>query len=112
MFRPSTYPNSARPLRKAVILGTELPGDLPLTNPTTGIAGCCARAPTGHAAAAPPSSVRNSRRLMPIMGFDPSRALPGVRHDSSNRAALARGLPHLEPAVEGPPGLLAGPELF
>ena len=29
-------------------------------------------------AAAPPSSVMNSRRLMPIMEFDPSRALPGV----------------------------------
>ncbi len=60
-------------------------------------AGCCARATIGQAAA-PPSSVMNSRRLMPIMGFDPSRELPGVRHDSSNRAALARGLPHLEPA--------------
>ena len=29
----------------------------------SGIAGCCARATTGHAAAAPPSSVMNSRRL-------------------------------------------------
>ena len=28
-----------------------------------GIAGCCARAASGHAAAAPPSSVMNSRRL-------------------------------------------------
>jgi hypothetical protein len=33
-------------------------------NPTTGIAGCCARAASGHAAAAPPSSVMNSRRPM------------------------------------------------
>ena len=31
-------------------------------NPITGIAGCCARAAIGHAAAAPPSSVMNSRR--------------------------------------------------
>ena len=31
-------------------------------NPITGIAGCCARAASGHAAAAPPSSVMNSRR--------------------------------------------------
>ena len=30
-------------------------------NPITGIAGCCARAASGHAAAAPPSSVMNSR---------------------------------------------------
>jgi hypothetical protein len=31
--------------------------------PITGIAGCCARAASGHATAAPPSSVMNSRRL-------------------------------------------------
>jgi hypothetical protein len=36
---------------------------------TTGIAGCCARAASGHAAAALPSSVMNSRRLMVNMGF-------------------------------------------
>src|SRR3954471_15797682 len=72
-------------------------GEVLPRNPTTGIADCCARTVSGHAAA-PPSSVMNSRRLMPIMGFDLSRALPGGRHDSSNRAGLARGLPHLEPA--------------
>jgi len=32
-------------------------------NPITGIADCCARAASGHAAA-PPSSVMNARRLM------------------------------------------------
>jgi hypothetical protein len=32
-------------------------------NPITGIADCCARAVGGHAAAAPPSSVMNSRRF-------------------------------------------------
>src|SRR5262249_6747755 len=31
--------------------------------PITGIAGCCARAASGHAAAAPPSSVMNVRRF-------------------------------------------------
>jgi hypothetical protein len=35
-----------------------------MRNPTTGIAGCCAPAADGHAAAAPPSSVMNSRRPM------------------------------------------------
>src|SRR5215472_4981182 len=30
----------------------------------TGIAGCCARAASGHVAAAPPSSVMNSRRAI------------------------------------------------
>jgi hypothetical protein len=34
----------------------------------TGIADCCARAASGHAAAAPPSRVMNSRRLMSGMG--------------------------------------------
>ena len=38
-------------------------GDAPLRNPITGIAGCCARAASGHAAA-PPSSVMNSRRFI------------------------------------------------
>ncbi len=35
-----------------------------LIKPITGTAGCCARAACGHAAAAPPSSVMNSRRLI------------------------------------------------
>src|SRR5262245_12911373 len=35
-----------------------------LRNPITGIAGCCARAASGHAAAVPPSSVMNVRRLI------------------------------------------------
>jgi hypothetical protein len=38
-------------------------GDLESRYPITGIVGCCARAASGHAAA-PPSSVMNSRRLM------------------------------------------------
>jgi hypothetical protein len=36
-------------------------GDVPPRNPITGIADCCARAATGHTAAAPPSSVMNLR---------------------------------------------------
>ena len=35
-----------------------------ITKPITGIAGCCARAASGHAAAAPPSRVMNSRRFI------------------------------------------------
>ena len=38
--------------------------DAGMRNPITGIAGCCARAESGHAAAAPPSSDMNSRRLL------------------------------------------------
>ena len=33
----------------------------------TGIAGCCARAASGHAAPAPPSMVMNSRRRMALL---------------------------------------------
>src|SRR5947199_2843983 len=33
-------------------------------NPTTGVADCCARAASGHAAAAQPSSAMNARRFM------------------------------------------------
>jgi hypothetical protein len=39
------------------------PDDLLSRKPITGITGCCARAASGHAAAAPPSSVMNLRRL-------------------------------------------------
>ena len=35
-----------------------------LRNPITGSAGCCARAASGQAAAAPPNSAMNSRRLI------------------------------------------------
>ena len=41
----------------------DCPGALVLRKPITGIAGCCARAASGHAAA-PPRSVMNSRRLI------------------------------------------------
>jgi hypothetical protein len=37
----------------------------PFMNPTTGIAVCCARAASGHAAAALPSSMMNSRMGAP-----------------------------------------------
>jgi hypothetical protein len=40
------------------------PGEEPLSNPITGIAGCCARAASGQAAAATLTSVMNSRRLV------------------------------------------------
>jgi phosphonate transport system substrate-binding protein len=44
-FRPSTYPVSLRPWRNAATKGAHGSGDALLRNPTTGIAGCCARAP-------------------------------------------------------------------
>ena len=54
-FRPDR--GGTRPRRCARL------GRPPLRKPITGIAGCCARAASGHAAA-PPSSVMNSRRFM------------------------------------------------
>src|SRR5213079_3672795 len=60
------------------------PADALLRNPITGVAGCCARAASGHAATAPPSSVMNSRRLLSSTGLSLrfGRAAPGaeVRH--------------------------------
>jgi len=46
--------------------------DTPCSTPITGMAGCCARAATGHAAA-PPSATSNSRRPM-VTVIRPSRA--------------------------------------
>src|SRR5262249_35040335 len=40
------------------------PGDPVTRNPPPGIAGCCARAASGHATAAPPSRAKNFRRRM------------------------------------------------
>ena len=60
----------------------------------TGIAGCCARAVSGHAAAAPPSSDMNSRRLLSNIGL-PAPWVPqalGPRF----RQVLAAGLNHSE----------------
>ncbi len=64
MFWPSTYPTSFRPCRKAAMMCAYDWGTAALRNPITGIAGRCARAASGHAAATPPSSsVMNSRRF-------------------------------------------------
>src|SRR6516165_8990455 len=52
--------------------------------PTTGIAGCCARAASGHAAAAPPSAASNSRRPM-VTVIRPCRARC-VGNDTTPRA--------------------------
>src|SRR5262249_27809877 len=67
MFSPSTKPASLRPWRNARSASANGSADWALRNPTTGITSCCARAASGHAAA-PPSSVMNSRRLRARMG--------------------------------------------
>src|SRR5947208_865252 len=61
---PSMWPASLSPLRNAAINGSERLGDPVLRTPITGIAFCCARAASGHAAIAPARSATNFRRLM------------------------------------------------
>jgi hypothetical protein len=51
------------PRRRPVSREASDSGDPRFKYPITGIAGCCARATSGHAAIAPPSSKMNSRRL-------------------------------------------------
>src|SRR5262245_59397253 len=63
-FRCSIYPVSPKPWRNAATRCAKAFGEPLLRNPITGITGCCARAASGHAAAAPPRSRMNSRRLM------------------------------------------------
>src|SRR5580704_9738335 len=63
-LRPSLKPPSASPRLKAVSRGAKPSGVPSARNPTSGIAGCCACATSGHVAAAPPKSAMNSRRLI------------------------------------------------
>src|SRR5262245_3060402 len=78
-FLPSTNPASFRPCRKGSTIYAKPAAGVLLRNPTTGIAACCARAATGHAVAAPPSSVMNWRRLRSSMGSSPEPAVPAYR---------------------------------
>src|SRR5215510_3165564 len=63
-FLPSTNPTSFRPCRKGSTVYAKPVAGVLLRNPITGIAGCCARVASGHAAAPPPSNVMNSRRFI------------------------------------------------
>ena len=57
---PQNRTSSVRPRLRPATNKTEVPCDALWRNPITGIAtGCCARAASGHTAAAPPSSVIN-----------------------------------------------------
>jgi hypothetical protein len=61
--RPIGDARKRRAADDAATKGSRSAGDALLRNPTTGSAGCCPRAASGNATAAPPSSVMNSRRL-------------------------------------------------
>ena len=60
-----------------------------MRSPTTGIAGCCARAASGHAAAAPPSVAKNFRRPM-VTVMRPSRARVRKRKDTTPRVCCPK----------------------
>ena len=67
---PSTKPVSLRPLRNAATKRVEVSGDPSRISATTGIfSAFCARAASGHAAAALPRSDINSRRLIAAPTF-------------------------------------------
>ena len=63
-LRPSSKPIALRPCWNAVTRIPNFSGVSLPKYPTTGIAGCCARAASGQATAAPPITLINSRRLM------------------------------------------------
>src|SRR5262249_34681718 len=69
-LRPSVQPNSRRRCTKAAVHALQLACVLTPKKPMVGsLAGCCALAASGHAAA-PPMSVMNSRRFMAARSFD------------------------------------------
>ena len=74
MLSPSAKPASFRPRRNPRDTSVNASGDWLLRKPITGIAGCCARAASGQAAAAPPRSVMNARRPRPRV---PAERAPG-----------------------------------
>src|SRR5262249_48978202 len=79
---------------KAAVHGVQAEGAPVPRNPMVGsLAACCARAANGHAAAAPPTSLTNSRRFM-----FPRRLRRFHRKDSTLRYARRP----LRAAAEGP----------
>ena len=95
----TTKPVSRRPCR---IAATGTANDAPLSSPTSGIFGCCARAASGQAAAVLPSPAINSRRRIGhpsrFMGYRPSLNgnEPSVRSAMTRfrRQPLVRTAPH------------------
>ena len=64
-LRPSIQPSSRSRCTKAAVHGPQAEAVVVPRNPMVGsFPACCARAASGHAAAAPPSSVMNSRRFI------------------------------------------------
>src|SRR5262249_27150137 len=86
----------------ALVFGARLASrSVPLSNPTTGTAGCCARAVSGHAAAAPPSSVMKSRRFIAL---SPNPRIMGSIAGQGRASQQKRPahVPSAHPIYEGP----------
>src|SRR5262249_54052296 len=62
-LRPSSYPISLRPSRKATSRWASAPGARLVRNPTTGSPDCGVSAEHGHATATVPRSLRTARRF-------------------------------------------------
>src|SRR6516162_7353165 len=62
IFRPAMYPSSCSPCLNASLRESAPPDKTPMR----GSPACCARAASGHVAAAPPSSDMNSRRFIQL----------------------------------------------
>jgi hypothetical protein len=75
-LRPSAKPASPKRRWNPAIRSVHCAADTPCSTPITGIAGCCARAASGQAAALP-SSVMKSRR------FTASASRASKRKDST-----------------------------
>src|SRR6266436_3000747 len=105
MLRPSTYPRSCIPRTNDSRYGSlfEVPAR---RYPTRGVfSGCSARAASGQAAAAPPSSDMNSRRFILDMGTSSP-----MRYQPPTDPWVA--FPALQPATERLLGPWGRPELF
>src|SRR5262245_10562044 len=96
-FLPSVRPPSPKPLWKAATTVMESSGPRLLMNPITGIAGCCAYAPSGHAAA-PPSRVINWRRFTPVPPVLPAER---IAHPNYGRRLLRCGISNRPTSAQG-----------
>src|SRR5215831_2290668 len=104
-FSPSMKPASFNPWRNARRRAVSV--DDGWSKPTTGIVPCCARAASGHAAAAPPSSEMKSRRFMPGMASQPVQ--PVCRTLSLARRRVAGPWDRPEIFLKPPPLAAAPP---
>ena len=75
---PSMKPVLLSPSAKCRQAVCQTDRGMALRKPITGIAGCCARAASGHAAAAPPRSVMNSRRSHSITSSARASSIGGT----------------------------------